>query len=502
MPQSMSSCAENGKTAEHLHRISGGEGRWLWRRVKICRLSCPENGSPVLLEISRDVSVLMETRMKLQENSALLHVSLGQRRSILWEVDHAERTLRIHRINATSYSPDIVLPGFPQSLLESGSVHPDSSSNFLHFASGMLEGKAQDTGNFIMKDPDNDCYGWFSLSYRQICDEDRTPIKVLGIQERLPSVSGVYSTGFPRRPIPEVLRHHLIARLHANLTRNTVEELWMEGTDQTSQARGTPYSEILKNRESLLFSRPEELEFETCFDREQLLSAYEKGRLWYARDFRRIDGGGNILWLTASINLLRSSRTGDIHLFTCLCDTQQRHEWEALLETGAEHDPVTGLYNAQTARSLSELLIRSGSGCLCALALIRMGGGYARLIKDSGEGSGRKRGFLALALSFALGTDCVIGQHDAASVLVFFPRCVSRFEIQKRIEDAFAYVRTVLSEELPEMETVRFVAGVITEQIEGADYELLFSRASFLCELWENAAMDMVVFPTEEDEWA
>ena len=489
-----------GETVEHLHRISDSEGRWLWRHVRACRIARPGSDVPVFMEISRNVSELMENRLKLQENSALLHVALGQSRSLLWEVNHSDRVLHIHRINAPSHTPDIVFDGFPSALLESGFIHPDSASNFRHFAAGMLDGKARDTGNFIMKDPDNDCYGWFSLSYRQICDADRTPVKALGIQERLPSVSGVYSTGFPRRPIPETLRHHLIVRLHANLTANTVEELWMDGMDQTSQALGSPYSDILKDRESLLFIRPEGQEFETCFDRERLLSDYGKGRLWFSRDFRRIDGGGNILWFTATINLVRSIKTGDIHLFTCFCDTQMRHDWENLLETGVEHDPVSGLYSSQTMKALSKLLICSGSGSLCALALIRMSGSYGRLIRDRKSEALQKRRFLAIALSFALGTDCVVGQHDAASILVFFPKCVSRFEIQKRIEDAFGYVRTVL-DELPEMDAVRFVAGVITERIEAADYGILFSRASSLCELWENAAMDMVVFPNEEEDW-
>lgn len=488
---------------EHLHKISGSEGRWLWRHVRVYRIARPGSEVPVFMEISQNISELMETRQQLQENSALLHVALGQSRSVLWEVGHSDRVLHIHRINAPSYTPDIIFDNFPDALLESGFIHPDSASNFRRFAAGLLDGKARDTGNFIMKDPDNDCYSWFSLSYRQICDTDRTPVKALGIQERLPSVSGIYSTGFPRRPIPETLRHHLIARLHANLTANTVEELWMDGTDQTSQALGTPFSDILKDRESLLFIRPEEQEFEACFDREQLLSAYEKGQFWSARDFRRVDGGGNILWFTATTSLTRSAQTGDIHLFTCFCDTQLRHEWENLLETGVEHDPVSGLYSSQTMKALSELLISSGSGSLCAFALIRMSGSYARLVRDQRDESLRKRRFLAIALSFALGTDCLIGQHDAASILVFFPKCISRFEIQKRIEDAFAYVRTVL-DSLSDMDAIRFVAGVIAERIEAADYGILFSRASSLCELWENAAMDMVVFPNEEEDrtWA
>lgn len=500
--RTLKSLTQKSGPAEHIHKISGARNGWIWRQVRVSRISCRGSDYPVLLEVSRDISDLIEARQQLQENCERLRVAFGQTQNILWEVDLSSKTFSLFDVNTQSCAPGTALSDFPESLLDNGIIHPDSVDNFRLFAAGILDGKAGDTGNFIIKDPKNDCYGWFSLSYRQTYDGDQNPVKAVGIQERLPSVSGVYSVDFFRRPIPETLRHHLVARLCANLSKDVIEELWMDGIDHTSRARGSSYSESRLVKEPFLFLRMDKEEFANFFSREQLLEAYRQGEFWSSSDCRWIDGGGNIRWLTGTVNLLRSSKTGDIHLFACFCDTQMRHEWEQMLETGAERDPVSGLYSPQTAKALSELLIASGTGSssLCALALIRICGSYTRLLNQDVPDASRKRRFLSIALSFALGTDCIVGQQEADTLLVFFPKAVSRFDVKKRIEDAFAYVRIVM-EDFPDIDAVRFISCAVTERLEDADYGLLLSRASCLCGLWKNAAMDMVAFPDDEEDW-
>ena len=491
--------------AEHVHRIQDSEGNWIWRHVRVSRIACPGSSVPVLMEISRDITTSMETRRQLQESVERFQAAFGQSHSMLWEVTLSTKSFHIYSADNTDKEDSLplsqseVFPDFPESLLSNGLVHPNSAEPFLRFSSELLGGKSADTGNFIMKDRAGN-YSWFSLSYRQTYDDDWNPVKAIGIQERLPAVSGIFSTGFPRRPIPEALRHYLLARIHVNLSRNSVEELWRNGFDQTSEVNGISFTEVLARRDSFLFHQTDERELERSLCRERLLELYEKGEYWFTEDYQRIDSGGDIRWLTGTFNLLRDDKAGEIHLYACFCDSQQRHIWESFSETGAKRDPVSGLYTPQTARSIAEHLIRSDCGSRCALALIHMSGSFLHSASEQAQDSLRGKRFISIALSFALGTDCVIGQQENDIILVFFPNISSRFNIKKRIEDAFAYVHTVMGG-TADADRIRFISCVVTEQTEHADFELLVSRASSLCGLYENAAMDTVALPDQNEDW-
>lgn len=521
--------ASDSTGREHVHRIRDSRGDWIWRHTRISRIFVSGGVSPVLLEISRDITASMKTGAQLQESLERFQVAFGQSHSRLWEVTLSDRIFRIYppgidhtasrhiRVQnapsgnaettgtdpfyseAPSFFQGEEFSHFPESLIANGLVHPDSAEPFLLFSENLLAGKDADTGNFIMKDRDG-CYSWFSLSYRQICDNDRNPVKTIGIQERLPAVSGIFSTGFPRRPIPEALRHSLLARMHVNLSTDSVEVLWRNGFDQTSQVSGLPYSEILTRRDAFLFNQADDRELEKELDRQRLLELYENGERWVTDDYQRIDNGGNIRWLTLTFELHRDNRTGDIHLYACFCDSQLRHDWEALAETEIRHDPVSGLYTGQTAKALIESLLHSAEGSLCALALIHMNGSFLHPSLEKKQEHLRKRHFISIALSFALGMDCIVGQQTEDAVLVFFPNIASRFDVKKRVEDAFAYVHTVMDDP-KETDAFRFISCGVVERTEDADLELLLSRVSSLCELYENAAMDTVAFPDMEEDW-
>ena len=460
--------------AEHVHRIRDTRGNLLWRHVRFSRIPCPGSRYPVLIEISRNITSSMETRRQLQESVERFQLAFGQSHSMLWEVELSSRTFRTFNGNSSG-RPDRTLSRFPEALLEDGLVHPDSARSFGRFALDLLDGKAADTGNFIMKNREGGGYSWFSLSYRQVCDSDHNPVKAVGVQERLPSISGIYSFGSPRRPIPEILRHHLLARLHVNLTADTIEELWQDGTDQTARAKGFSYSDVFERKKVPLFHQADSRELRERFGRDSLLRQFEKGEYWDTLEYDRIDSGGNICRVTGTFNLLRTPQSDDIHLYSCFYDTQQRREWEFLAENGVQRDPVSGLCIGQAVRDIAERLLCSGGAPSPALSLIRMSGGFFRSSEPDADEL-RSRRFVMIGLSFALGTDCLIGQHSEDSVLVFYPDASSQYDIKKRTEDAYAYVRTVMQELHESQNDLKSTIGeleTVNEELQAANEELL-----------------------------
>ena len=186
----------------------------------------------------------------------------------------------------------------------------------------MIDGKAEGYGNFIMRSRRNNQFGWVSLSYRMIYDPDGVPIKAVGIQEKMSDLSGVHSFSFPRRPLPEVIRHDLIVKLRVNLTTTTIDELWAGGLHRTN-LNVLFYPKLIRKWSSFLFYKAEGREFRQTFQRDNLLNAFEQGKKWFSKEYRWVDQGGNIRWMMYTVNLVRNAYTRDIEMFSCFVDVQK-----------------------------------------------------------------------------------------------------------------------------------------------------------------------------------
>lgn len=461
--QALKAAGESGEGFEHIHRIAEDGNRWIWRHVKVQSVPYPASRYPVLLEVSRDISKSVETEKKLCENNERLRIAFRQIPNVLWEVDISARTYNIYDVDAQMCRPETEIGDFPRSFVEKGLVHRDSAENFLGFANRMISGKNAEVGNFIMKDPSGSGYGWVSMSYYMMFDRNGAPEKAVGLQTKLPAISGITPGAFPRRPLPEAVRHHILVRIKANLTADYVDSVWTHGSDRTAWTWGRTYTQVMKNRSVRLFREAERREFDRRFSRENLLEDFRKGRVWTAGEYQSVDDGGSIRWISAAINLQEDPQSGEVYMFACITDSQQRHMWEMGMKNGVFRDPDTGLYDLTTARNMSEYILSRSGNMECAVALIRMiyGEEPGFMERTEDEALRRSRQSIAAALSLALGGDCVIGNYKAGMIYVFFPQAESRFELKKQIEDAFAYVRVTMDGS-DEINKLRFVAGVVT----------------------------------------
>lgn len=486
---------ETGGVISHIHRINGKNSQWIWRQVRVVRLFYPDSREPLMLEVSTDISELMEKERQLRESNERLRIAFGQTPHLMWEVDIKKHTYGIYDINRESCEDSAKMEDFPESLLENGMVHPDSAGNFREFARELLGGSDAGSGNFIIRDTANNCYEWIALSYHMTYDEEGNPVKAIGIQEKLPDITGLNSTYMARRPMPEALRHKLLARIQVNLTADSVEYLWMEGRDRTAWTWGRSYSDILDSGENRLFLQWENDEFKERFKRKNLLKAYERGELWSSYECRRVSADGSIRWMVDLVNFQYNPKTESIYMFACFVDCQNRKKWEEMLPEDTSRKKTNGIYSEKTAAELCKSLIASTDGS-CAMACIELGG--AEYLNESC--GGRSKDFVFMVLVYVLGMECVVGQYEENVLTVFFPNVDSKFDIKRKIEDAMAYVRAAMSD-IPGLDKVRFTAGVIMARDEEADAEVMRMKAFYICSMWKNSAMDSVVFPGEDEDW-
>ena len=121
------------------------------------------------------------------------------------------------------------------------------------FAQELLGGRAQGYGNFAVRNRDTGYYSWASVSYRVLFDDVGRAVRAVGVLEDMPQSRDGWSPA--QRQLPEGLVADLIVRMCANLDLDTVESLWIEGSNVSGQVQETRCSQILLLEKEKLFGK-------------------------------------------------------------------------------------------------------------------------------------------------------------------------------------------------------------------------------------------------------
>lgn len=492
--------AEQDDVLENIHRVAAADGRWMWWHIRAKKMEYSSQ-HPIMLVTTTDISAYKEKEDRLQEANERLRIAFSQTTQVLWEVDVARRRVSVFDSSGKPIVAEATKAKFPESLIGSGWVHADSVSRFREFADELLGGKTQGYGNFIVRYRETGCYRWVALSYRMLFDETGRATKAVGIMEDLFGGGDRDATrAILRRPLPETLVPNLILGLRANLTRDSLRNLWIEGRDLSGGIGGERCSQLLAREEKRVFSDDDRKALRVLFDRETMLQAFGAGREWISASYRRTDGSGSIRWVYHVINLVEDPLTHEVYLFVYLSQADRRHQWEGKLEAQPVRDHITGLYDRATARAMVETILQSRRSAPCALAVIRLCG-LSKLQAAGSSQMDRERRYIATALSISLGPDCILGRYSRDELIAFYPNAGTRADLRRQIESAFSFVRLVLAGSV-RLAPVRFVAGVAYGSGRETAYSELLFRATQVCALWQNAAVDVVAFPHEDDDWA
>lgn len=467
---------------------------------------CTESGSGITgfrtlqehMGTAADDGMFQELQLLYREKREWLHFLAEKSDCQLWEVELSSRILRVVYTGGKTEEERMIYESFPESMVEMGKIHKDSVRRFREFAGELLDGKAGGSANFMIQYGQTGCYGWASLSYRMLYDEDGHPIKAIGIKENLSYASGKKPGYVLRRTMPAALYPHLHCYIQADLTEDKMEMFRLEGREQASFMNCRFYSEIVKHGISRMFSVEDMKRFQRRFGRERLLEKFEKGKRWFFDRCRVIDPEGTIQWISIGVNLTPDPETGHICLFAYLSSRNQRLKWEREMKAAVGLDPVTGVYDLETAERMIRHVLSAKEQTVCALAEIQIGG----IEELFGENS-RRRKEVVTALNVFLDTDCILGTDGKGRVLAFFPHPVSRERLRKRLESSFSFTR-ISFEGVPEFQFLRFIAGVECRSMEIADLEEMKRSVHKLCLLHEAEAEDAAFFfdPELKYEWS
>ncbi|MDO5134766.1 MAG: EAL domain-containing protein [Eubacteriales bacterium] len=488
----------SSEAVSHVTRVVGHNGEVMWWRIHASRIEYHEKKSVVLITVV-DVSDLKEKVSSIQMDKSLFQVAVDQVAQGIWEVDWLSRSFRIIGENKSFPEELTEQLRFPEELIERNWIHPDCAESFRGFAREIFSGRTQGYANFRVKFRKTDNYGWASFSYRTVFDEDGCPARVVGVIEGMKQADVGMTEGMKGAILPESLMESVILQMNGNLTKDMVELCWLEGKDVTGKESYGTCSEIFLAETDHAFAPGGGERLPGYLSRDRLIHDFlEGGQRWNRREYRRIDKNGTIQWVSSVIHLYEDVESGDVHMSLWISELEQRHQWETKYGISIYRDPLTRLYTRSTARELAMRILESRKHKLCAMVLVEING-MAKLYAQSSNNVDEKRKAIIEAFLLAVGTSCIPGHFGTDRYLLFFPEIKSESYLKRKLEQAFLFVRSITSD-LVDGGMVRFVAAGICRYQNETDYALLMRKTQVLCQRWNRASGDRVVFADEEGE--
>ena len=483
-------------------RVLTDRENYAWIRIHSSVVSYDEGRFAYMISAS-DISELKEKEKRLESINERLQTAFDQTGQGIWEVDLASGRFRMYDDGfGGAFHKKAV--DFPDDLIQTSWVHPDSVSMLRQFAEGIYSGNMSGYGNFILRYPDIGTYQWAALSYTLLHDPSGKPTRAVGIIETLSQdLHGIQSLNYPHRYVPESLVPYLIFHIRADLSEDAVQDVWKEGKYMTGNPEWTTASQIFLGELAKIPVEEERKLFREYFQPSSLIRAYQNGTHWRFIRYQRVDGQGNLQRCCFTTGLYKNLSTGNVCMFSFLYHSEYRYRWERELQLPVMRDPSTFLYQRSTVLSMTQMLLNRHwegisepvweQGDFCASAIITVNG-----LADLEIGVREQiRFYIARTLNNALGVTQITAQHGQRKFFTFFPSIASKEKLLHKLEHAFEYVRCSLSG-IVKTDGFSFIAGVYCTTPDETNADLLLKHAEETCSRWEDSLTDKILFSDEK----
>ena len=491
---------ETGQVVEHTHRVAAADGSgWRWWHIRATNFEYT-GPFPVMLVTTNDVSEFKEEELRLDSINRKLKAAFEQTSKRMWEVDIPSGVFRIFSSDGTYRGLGENTMYFPDDLIKGGWIHPNSVAKFRKFAEELMNGSSKGYGNFAVKNRTTGFYGWVSVSYRILFDKAGCAVRAVGVLEGIPrSFGAIDNLGFARRSLPEGLVSDLIAHICANLDSDSVEEMWVEGSNLTAQAEAIRCSTMLKIEKQKILTQEDKNKFSDLFERDSLIKMFESGQRWKTAEYRRVDGAGNIRWARHVLYLVREPETRQIYMFVYLIRLDSHYNLLRAVPESVKRDPVSYLYDRESIKRIADELFREKADGNKAVAVLHID--CASEKNSDRETQMSRRYFeVSAAMSLAFGGNCILGKYSESQIILVFPWAIEKETLRRRIQEAVSYMRNII--EIDNIyDSFRFITGISLLPSTAADYEIMLMQALHVCDFWWNSAVDTVEFINEGEEF-
>ena len=306
-----------------------------------------------------DISEIKNQCLSLKYENDILNLALQKTSTDVWKFDLVTRTITLLSEKAKNSYSISVLENVPNVFVEKQYIHPDSLFPFLEMHEAIDRGEPFSEAEIRVKDSSGR-YKWSRIKYVIIYDEETgSPMDAIGIGEDITAEKDVQLRTLMDFQYKEAMISDALCLFEVNLTRNLILKPDNRIRKLLNNNFSMAFVGLVNDIANMLILPEDKEKFLFDFSREKLMDIFKIGKPKINFEYRVGKSLVNYYWIRVSINFILEPMQGDICALIYgqnITDTKVR---EQKLQSKAELDLLSKLYNRITTQKKAEKYLSS-----------------------------------------------------------------------------------------------------------------------------------------------
>ncbi|MEG1500355.1 MAG: EAL domain-containing protein, partial [Clostridiales bacterium] len=365
---------EKATTVECTIRVIEENNSKHWRHIRAAQIPYSDNGNPLMIANITDVTEIKEKEIEMTLSLAQLDYIFHMSAMEIFDLDIQKHTVLFSNSTMSRYPmANKFMENVPESIIESGIIHPDSIADTLAFYKDVFAGKQQNSAILRIKKITGE-YCLVRLYCRCLLDDEGKPFKAIGVSEEMKHIADYRLRFEQEQKLRNLISCDLIVYAIINLTGNTVEHLETFNFAEQEMASISSYTQLFDLLSTGLQNQEEYIVFRQTYMLKNFLQSYNHDHDWYYDEYHLTLADGTIQWASFAAQLLISPSNGNIYAFIYVRNVDDRKKHERDLSFMPKFDSTKTYYLASTLKEVANTAIRSNPNphTLYGLAIIKV----------------------------------------------------------------------------------------------------------------------------------
>ncbi|WMJ83425.1 ATP-binding protein [Oscillospiraceae bacterium LTW-04] len=277
----------------------------------------------VLLEKNRKQLLYTERQAMLQREK--LTFALGRSSTRVWEYDIVNR-----RVTQDTHIPDSIFDNVPESIVESGLVHPDDIETYLAMHQRVQNGEPYVSAEIRMRQADG--YVWNRIEYTTFFDEEERPLRAIGVSNDISAQKAAEKRYRDEVAFRQISGPDTLISFCINCTTDTIEDAISYDNRLSWLTRIRSFNKMAARVAETITNPQERERMLTELNTATMLERFAAGQTSYHVEYRRdlSRGEKDLHWISCSVNLIHSPTSEEVLGFVYTRDITRRKLLEML----------------------------------------------------------------------------------------------------------------------------------------------------------------------------
>lgn len=324
-------------------------------RVSFSNLYDNEGNLKGYISVSTDISQLVQKQRKLTISEERYRIALTQTQNAVWEYDIENRTVyqpdSQRETILSEYLLKSVISNMPDSMIESGMIHPDSVDEIKRMYDAIHRGKKTCAYTVRVYNKNHELR-WLKMNCSTVFDDHGKPIRAIGITRDVTAEKEMEQKLAIEMQYRDSLVSDVMCAYEVNLTQDEVINLSSDWAVMLGLPDNVTYTKLVDTVKEKAVSAAHWDTLDGTMGRFSLLDAFYSGKREVSCEYRRRSSNGQTHWVNNTAYMIQASGDNDSFAFIYLKDIDEQKKRENDLKEKAERDALTGLFNRNTVSLL------------------------------------------------------------------------------------------------------------------------------------------------------